>query len=61
MVGALYRDAERLFGSVNVKVLESCADFGAQQTVSPKTLAADEKKTRWQNIWFSDVRVVGLY
>jgi len=58
LVGALYRDAERLFATVNFKTLDCRADFGAEQTVSPRKLAAQEKMQRWQDIWFGDVTVI---
>jgi hypothetical protein len=58
MVGALYRDQGSLFGTVNFRVLDSRADFGAEQTVSPRKLAPDEKTKRWQDLWFASVTVV---
>jgi hypothetical protein len=57
-VGALYRSAERLYGVVNAKTLDGAAEFGAEQTVSPQRLSADEKVSRWQEIWFADVSIV---
>ena len=58
LVAALYRDGDRLFGTLNVKALDCRADFGANVPASPKLLAADEKTKRWQALWFPDVRVV---
>jgi hypothetical protein len=29
-------------------------------TVSPKSLSPEEKTKRWQQVWFSDVRVVSV-
>jgi hypothetical protein len=60
LVAALYQDGEQLFGTVNVKVLDGRADFGASVTVSPKSLSPEEKTNRWQQVWFSDVRVVSV-
>jgi hypothetical protein len=57
LVAALYRDADRLFGTLNVQALDCRADFGAQVPVSPKSLAADEKTKRWRELWFQDVSV----
>lgn len=57
LVAALYRDADRLFGTLNVKALDCRAAFGAQVPVSPKSLAAEEKTKRWRDLWFQDVRV----
>ena len=60
LVGALYRDGDQLFGTVNVRALDGHADFGANVTVSPKSLSPEEKKARWGQVWFSDVRVVSV-
>jgi hypothetical protein len=59
MVAALYRDADEVFGTVNVRALDSRADFGAEVAVSPKVLSAQEKVTRWRGIWFGNVSVKG--
>lgn len=56
LVGALYRSAGRIYATLNVRVLEG-ASFGAEQTVSPKKLGADDKISRWRELWFSDVKV----
>ncbi len=55
LVGALYREGDRLFGTINVKALDARASFGAEQSVSPKSLSADEKTHRWREIWFPNV------
>jgi hypothetical protein len=57
LVAALYRDGDRLFGTLNVKALDRRADFGANAPVSPKLLAAEEKTKRWRALWFPDVRL----
>jgi hypothetical protein len=57
LVGALYSGEGRLCASVNFKALDCRADFGAEQAVSPKKLAADEKIKRWQDLWFADVKI----
>jgi hypothetical protein len=54
LVGALWR-GQRLYGVVNACVLESRHAFAAPQPVSPRTLSADAKTSRWQSIWFADV------
>ena len=59
MVAAVYRDADEVFGTVNVRALDSRADFGAEVAVSPKVLSAQEKVTRWRGIWFGNVSVRG--
>jgi hypothetical protein len=57
LVGALYRDGDRLFGTVNVRALDSRASFGMEKGVSPKSLSADVKTQRWRDLWFADVSV----
>lgn len=57
LVGALYQETDRLFGTLNAKALDCRASFGPEQTVSPKSLAADQKVQRWRDIWFPDVKV----
>ena len=55
LVGALYQEADGLFGTVNAQALESRASFGVETSVSPKALAADRKVQRWREIWFPRV------
>jgi hypothetical protein len=53
--GALYRESHRLFGTLNVRGLDSRLSFGPEQGVSPKLLSADQKVRRWRELWFPDV------
>jgi hypothetical protein len=55
LVSALWRH-ERLYGVVNASVLDVA--FAAVQPVSPRTLSAQAKMSRWQSIWFADVALV---
>ncbi len=55
LVGALYRSGGRIYGTVNANALEGPPQFGAEQPVSPKELAADEKIARWMKLWFGNV------
>jgi hypothetical protein len=55
LVGALYRESNRLFGTLNAKALDSTSSFGPEQSVSPKVLSPDQKVQRWRDIWFPDV------
>jgi hypothetical protein len=55
LIGALYRESHRVFGTLNAKALDS--SFGSEQGVSPKSLAQDQKIQRWRDIWFPDVRL----
>lgn len=54
LVGALWRE-QRLFGVVNAGVLDRRVAFADTQPVSPRTLSAEAKKSRWQSLWFADV------
>jgi hypothetical protein len=56
LVGALWHE-QRLYGVVNASVLGGAVAFGETQPVSPRTLSADAKVSRWQSIWFADVTV----
>ncbi len=55
LVGALYRKSKHLFGTLNVKALDSRLSFGREQGVSPKLLSPDQKVRRWRELWFPDV------
>jgi len=59
LVGALYRETERLFGTLNAQALDCRSAFAAEQSVSPKLLPADQKAVRWRELWFQDVTVTG--
>ena len=58
VVGAtLGEPGVRLYGAVNAKVIDGGTPFAAPETVSPHQLSAEEKVRRWQQLWFSDVRI----
>jgi len=40
---------------VNASVLDARAAFAAAQAIAPKELPPDEKRKRWQSLWFSEV------
>jgi len=54
LVAALYDGGGVSYGTVNSRCLEGTA-FGAPQTVSPKSLSAEEKKQRWMKLWTPNV------
>ena len=57
LVGALYRESNRLFGTLNAKALDSRPLFGPEKSVSPKLLSGDQKVQRWRELWFLAVVV----
>jgi hypothetical protein len=57
LVAALWQGPP-VHGVVNANVLEARESFAAVQPVSPKSLSADAKVSRWQQLWFADVRLV---
>ncbi|RMC95176.1 aldehyde-activating protein [Aquitalea palustris] len=57
LIGVLYQDGSRLYGTVNCAALQQTAALGAPRTVSPKRLASSEKTARWSALWFPDVRI----
>jgi hypothetical protein len=57
LIGVLYRCNDQLYGAINVRILTDTAPFGPPRAVSPKNLTADNKVSRWTEIWFKDVRL----
>lgn len=57
LVGALYRDGERLYATINVKAIAAGTRFASEETVSPQKLSEAEKIKRWQQLWFADVKL----
>jgi hypothetical protein len=57
LIGALYRDHDRVYATVNVKVTDRPTEFGAEQVASPQTLSQSDKVSRWKSLWFSNVSV----
>ena len=55
LIGALYADASRQLGAINVRVLDTTA-WGSPESVSPKTLTENAKVDRWRQLWFRDVQ-----
>ena len=58
LIGGAYRADGRIHAAINTRTLDGDVRFGASQSVSPKALSSDEKATRWEKIWFSDVRII---
>jgi hypothetical protein len=57
LVGVFYQGDARLFGAINARIIDGGVHFAPEQSVSPKRLSPDAKAARWQEIWFSQVRV----
>lgn len=55
LVAVLYCTDARRYAAVNAKAIGSGTAFGPEQAASPKSLPADEKARRWQEVWFADV------
>jgi len=48
----------RVHAAVNVRALDGSVAFAAERPASPQTLSPDEKRGRWTQLWFADVRIV---
>lgn len=57
LVGVYYQNQEQLYATVNSKAVNRNTAFSQETVVSPKHLSDNEKVQRWQDIWFSDVRI----
>jgi len=58
LVGALYRENNRIYAAINAQVVDAPTAFGAEQTASPKALAQPDKVNRWRDIWFSRATLI---
>jgi len=52
-----YEHEGRVHAAVNVRALEDWASFAASQPASPQQLSSTDKRERWMQLWFADVRV----
>ena len=57
LIGVLYQDGKRAYGTVNCAALQPTEALGAPVSVSPKRLESSEKTARWTALWFPDVRI----
>ena len=57
LVGGMYQDGAARYATINVNSIDGNEDFDQPKPVSPKTLSAEQKKSRWQELWFSDVTI----
>jgi hypothetical protein len=58
LIAPLLREGEKLYASVNVRVIEAGATFGTEQVVSPQQLPESDKVKRWRDIWFAQVTLL---
>jgi hypothetical protein len=57
LVSVLYNHDTRLYAAVNANAIDARERFGEPQSASPKTLSAQEKMQRWQELWFCQVKI----
>jgi hypothetical protein len=60
LVAVLYDHRERLYAAINARAVDSSAHWAEEQSVSPMELSAAEKAERWRDVWFADVKILGL-
>lgn len=58
LIGACYEKEGQLYAAINSKAVDRSINFGQETVVSPKELNDNEKTQRWQDIWFSDVKII---
>ena len=57
LVGVLYQDGSRLYGTMNCAALHQAEALGTPVSVSPRLLVSGEKTARWSALWFPDVHI----
>lgn len=57
LVAVVHGSEQRLYGTANVRAIDASVTLGAERSVSPQKLAAEEKAKRWQDVWFSSVEI----
>lgn len=57
LIGVLYQDGNRLYGTVNCTALHEAEALDTAVSVSPRLLASGEKTARWSALWFPDVHI----
>lgn len=54
-VAVTFTETGKTFAAINAHVMNDHESFGSDLVVSPKKLNADEKTSRWKDVWFSEV------
>ena len=57
LIGVMYEAVGHRYATVNVRVLDGEPGFADSVGVSPKTLSAAEKVSRWKQLWCRGVEV----
>jgi len=57
LVMVRYEHDKRVHAAMNVRALEDAGSFAAEQPASPQTLSSGDKRERWMQLWFADVRI----
>jgi|SRR5882724_919986 len=60
LVAVLYQENDRLYATINASAVDASTCFAEEQSVSPKRMSAPEKAERWRDLWFADVKLVGI-
>lgn len=55
LVAVAFEHADRVYGAVNTGCLDGDSGFMAPVPASPQLLGADEKVSRWLELWIPDV------
>ncbi|NMG00691.1 aldehyde-activating protein [Aromatoleum toluolicum] len=59
LVAVIYAEDARRYATVNSRVIDGDPGFPDATTVSPQTLAPDDKVARWKAVWFGGVTLAG--
>ncbi|HEU5398800.1 MAG TPA: aldehyde-activating protein [Gammaproteobacteria bacterium] len=55
LVGAVYREGDVTYATINVRILDQGVSLGREVTGSPQKLSAEEKTARWKQLWFRSI------
>jgi hypothetical protein len=57
LVMVMFEHEGSVYAAVNARALDDAVEFAAEQPASPQRLAPEDKRERWTQLWFRDVRV----
>jgi hypothetical protein len=58
LVAVVYNENDVNYGAINSRAVNGVQQFLPSKTVSPKKLIAQDKISRWKEIWFKNVRMI---